>query len=68
VSGDFFVAAVEFSQPVRAMALTSYGNVTQPGSRHVGDQLQLFAEKKLRPVWCTRKEIKTHLTERRVFN
>jgi acyl-homoserine-lactone acylase len=68
VSGDSFVAAIEFSQPVRAMALTSYGNATQPGSRHIGDQLQLFAEKKLRPVWRTRKEIKAHLTERKVFN
>jgi acyl-homoserine-lactone acylase len=67
VSGDSFVAAVEFSHMVSAIALTSYGNATQPGSRHVGD-LQLFAKKKLRPVWRTRKEIKTHLTERKVFN
>lgn len=68
VSGDSFVAAVEFSQPVRAMALTSYGNATQPNSRHIGDQLQLFAEKKLRPVWRTKKEINAHLEAREVFN
>lgn len=47
--GDSYVAAIEFSNPVRAMALTSYGNATQPKSPHVGDQLKMFAEKKLRP-------------------
>lgn len=67
ISGDSFVAAIEFSQPVRAMALTSYGNATQPGSPHVGDQLQLFADKKLRPVWRTKPEITAHLQERQVF-
>ncbi|HYW19661.1 MAG TPA: acylase [Nodularia sp. (in: cyanobacteria)] len=67
VGGDSFVAAVEFSQPVRAMALTSYGNATQPGSSHISDQLQLFAEKKLRPVWRTKEEINAHLEGRKVF-
>ena len=67
VSGDSFVAAVEFSQPVRAMALTSYGNATQPGSSHISDQLPLFAEKKLRPVWRTRPEINAHLEGRKEF-
>ncbi|WP_071189215.1 acylase [Trichormus sp. NMC-1] len=67
VGGDSFVAAVEFSQPVRAMALTSYGNATQPGSSHISDQLPLFAEKKLRPVWRTKPEIKAHLESRKVF-
>nr|WP_225896329.1 acylase [Amazonocrinis nigriterrae] len=67
VAGDSYVAAVEFSTPVKAMALTSYGNATQPNSPHVGDQLQLFARQQLRPVWRTRKEITAHLEERKVF-
>jgi acyl-homoserine-lactone acylase len=67
VGGDSFVAAVEFSQPVRAMALNSYGNATQPGSSHISDQLPLFAEKKLRPVWRTKPEINAHLEARKVF-
>ncbi|GAB1544472.1 acylase [Scytonema sp. NUACC21] len=65
--GDSYVAAIEFSNPVRAMALTSYGNATQPGSPHVGDQLQLFANKQLHPVWRTRQDIQAHLEERKVF-
>ncbi|MBD2355242.1 acylase [Tolypothrix sp. FACHB-123] len=67
VAGDSYVAAVEFSQPVKAKALTSYGNATQPNSSHVGDQLQLFARQQLRPVWRTRQEITAHLEERIVL-
>jgi len=65
--GDSYVAAIEFSNPVRAMALTSYGNATQPGSPHVGDQLDMFAKKKLRPVWRDRSDILAHLEARKVF-
>ena len=45
VAGDSFVAAIEFSNPVKAIVLNSYGNATQPGSPHAGDRLQLFARK-----------------------
>lgn len=64
VAGDSFVAAIEFSNPVKAMALNSYGNATQPGSPHAGDQSQLFARKELRPVWRSRSEIEAHLSSR----
>jgi acyl-homoserine-lactone acylase len=64
VAGDSFVAAIEFSNPVKAVALNSYGNATQPGSPHAGDQLQLFARKELRPVWRSRSEIEAHLSSR----
>ncbi|MFN6461441.1 MAG: acylase [Nostoc sp. DedVER02] len=67
VAGDSYVAAIEFSNPVRAMALTSYGNATQPGSPHISDQLQMFANKKLRPVWRDRSDILAHLEVRKVF-
>ncbi|MBD2414290.1 acylase [Nostoc calcicola FACHB-389] len=67
VAGDSYVAAIEFSNPVRAMALTSYGNATQPGSPHIGDQLNMFAKKKLRPVWRDRDHILAHLEARKVF-
>lgn len=66
--GDSFVALVEFSQPVRAKALLSYGNASQPGSPHRGDQLVLFARKQLRPVWRTRKEIEAHLESTEVLS
>jgi acyl-homoserine-lactone acylase len=68
VAGDSFVAAIEFSQPVKAMALNSYGNATSPHSTHVGDQLELFNEQKLRPVWRTKAEIKAHLEKSELFS
>jgi acyl-homoserine-lactone acylase len=67
VGGDSYIAAIEFSDPVRAMSLTSYGNSTQPNLSDVGDRLQLSAQKKLHPVWRSRQEIMTHLEERQVF-
>ncbi|MGB3637973.1 MAG: acylase [Rivularia sp. (in: cyanobacteria)] len=67
VAGDSYVAAIEFSQPVKAMALMSYGNSSQPGSRHSVDQLPLFARQKLRPVWHTKKDIEAHLETRQLF-
>ncbi|WP_155960566.1 hypothetical protein [Fischerella sp. PCC 9605] len=44
-----------------------HSNATQPESPHTGDQLQMFANKKLRPVWRDRAAIPAHLEERRVF-
>jgi acyl-homoserine-lactone acylase len=64
VGGDSYVAAIEFSQPVKATILTSYGNSTQPGSRQAGDRLKLFSKKQLRPVWRSRLEIEAHLSQR----
>lgn len=64
--GDSFVAAVEFSTPLRARSVLGYGNWSQPGSPHRVDQLPLFARKELRPVWRTRAEIEAHLERREV--
>ena len=65
--GDSFVAAIEFSQPVKAMALTTYGNSTQPNSNHSDEQLKLFSQKQLRPVWHLRQDVEAHLVESKVF-
>ena len=59
--GDSFVSVVEFGDPVRAEVLLSYGNASQPGSPHVGDQLELFARKELREAWVSREEIEANL-------
>lgn len=65
--GDSYVAAIEFSNPVRARALLSYGNWSKAGSPHRTDQMQLFARKELRAVWRTRAEVEAHLEAREVF-
>jgi acyl-homoserine-lactone acylase len=62
--GDSFVSIVEFSNPVRARVLLTYGNASQKGSRHAGDQLELFARQELRRAWLTRQEIEANLEAR----
>jgi len=64
VGGDSFIMAVEFSDPPQARALLAYGNSSQPGSPHNGDQFEMFAKKELRPVWHTRAEVVAHLRSR----
>lgn len=61
IGGDTYYQAVEFSKPVRAKVLTAYGNSTQPGSKHIGDQLELYSKKAMRDAWRTRKEIEANL-------
>ncbi|HEX2208029.1 MAG TPA: acylase [Longimicrobium sp.] len=65
VFGDTYVAAVEFTPGgPRAQAVLSYGNASQPGSPHAGDQLRLIAEKRMRPVWRTRADVEANLESR----
>jgi acyl-homoserine-lactone acylase len=65
--GDSYVAAVEFGETVRAQVLLTYGNASQPGSPHIGDQLALSAKGEMRPAWRTRDEILAHLEARDVI-
>jgi acyl-homoserine-lactone acylase len=67
VHGETYIAAVEFSNPVRARVLMTYGNSSQPGSPHQGDQLPLLARKELRTAWLTKKEVKQNLESQDVF-
>ncbi len=60
-SGDTFVAAVEMTTPVRARVLLGYGNASQPGSPHVGDQFELASTSTLRDAWRKREEVMPHL-------
>jgi len=66
--GDSFVAAVEFSSPLRAQVLTSYGNATQHHLPHRGDQLELLANKQMRDALLTREEIEANSVSRMLFN
>jgi acyl-homoserine-lactone acylase len=66
LGGDSFIAAVELSDPPRARTVIPYGNASQPGSPHAGDQIEIFAAKELRPVWRELDEIEEHLERREV--
>lgn len=64
IAGDSYVAVTEFGPKVRARVLLSYGNASQPESRHGGDQLSLLSRKELRVAWLDRKDILKHLEEK----
>lgn len=68
IGGDSYIAAIEFSNPVKARAILSYGNATQPDSPHRTDQLEQFAGQQLRPVWRSRSDILSNLESREVFS
>ena len=68
VGGECYTAVVEFSNPVRAMVLTIYGNATQPSLNLSDEQLKLFACKQLRPALLTRAEILDQLLCHEVLN
>jgi acyl-homoserine-lactone acylase len=66
-AGDSYVAVVEFGPTVRAASVIGYGNASRAGSPHRTDQLTLFAEQRLKPVWRSRAEIEQNLAGRERF-
>ncbi|MDC0234852.1 acylase [Candidatus Marinimicrobia bacterium] len=66
--GDSYQAVIEFGDKPKAMALLSYGNASQKGSKHRTDQLKFYSEKKMRPVWRNKKEIEQHLELIEILN
>ncbi len=64
VGGDSYVAAIEFSDPVRARTIISIGNASRAGSPHRTDQIGLAAAKQLKPVWRKRADILANLKSR----
>ncbi len=67
IHGDGFTIAMEFSSPIRAKALVSYGESSQPGSPHHTDQLLLMREKQWRDVWRERADVLKHVEHRDSF-
>jgi len=65
--GDSFIAIVSFDGPARAKVLMTYGNASQPGSRHISDQAPLLAQHQLRDAWRTQAEVLQHLESRDDF-
>jgi acyl-homoserine-lactone acylase len=67
IHGDGFTIALEFTNPIHAKSLVSYGDSSQPGSPHHTDQLPLFEHKQWRDVWRTRSEIEANLERKESF-
>ncbi|GGI89589.1 7-beta-(4-carbaxybutanamido)cephalosporanic acid acylase [Polymorphobacter multimanifer] len=67
VHGETWVSMVEFGTPMKAVGLMSYGNASQPGSKHRADQLPMVEKKQFRTLWRDRKDIEANLEERVTF-
>ena len=60
-NGNSFVAAVEFGDSVRAMAVTAGGESGDPASPHFNDQARRYATGDLRPVYFYRSQLQGHI-------
>jgi acyl-homoserine-lactone acylase len=70
--GETWISAVEFGRlpkaPIaNARVLMTYGNSSQPGSKHQSDQLPLLEKKQLRTAWRTRAAVMANLESRDRF-
>ncbi len=61
VSGNSFVAVVEFGDSVRARAVTAGGESGDPASKHFNDQAGRYASGDLRPVYFYRSQLQGHI-------
>jgi acyl-homoserine-lactone acylase len=67
IGGASYVALVDFTPPVRAKVLMTYGESSQPGSKHASDQLSLLSTHQMRDAWRTRGEVEANLERRDTF-
>ena len=62
--GETWIGMIEFSTPVKAYGLMSYGNSRQKGTKHRSDQLAHLSKHEFRELWMQRAQIEAHLSER----
>ena len=62
--GDAWVLLVHFTRPVTAWSVLAYGQTTDLNSPHSRDQIRLFANHELRPVWFSEQAIAANLERR----
>lgn len=65
--GETWVAMIEFSTPVRAYGLMSYGNSRQPGTTHHSDQIERVSKTDFRELWLQRDQVEAAVQERTPF-
>jgi acyl-homoserine-lactone acylase len=68
VHGETWVAMVEFSSPIKAYGLMTYGNSRQKGTTHYNDQLDHLAADEFRELFLQRSQIEANTVERVLLN
>jgi acyl-homoserine-lactone acylase len=64
VAGETWVSMVDFGSPFKAEGVMAYGNSSQPGTKHSGDQLSYMANRTLRTLWVTRAQVAKHVEDK----
>jgi len=67
--GDSFIMFIEWAKDgkVRSRSIQPFGAATtRADSPHYTDQMQLFVDKKLKPVWFDPKDLEKHKTSDKV--
>lgn len=67
--GDSFIMFIEWAKDgkVRSRSIQPFGAATtRPDSPHYTDQMQLFVDKKLKPVWFVPADLEKHKTSDKV--
>ena len=62
--GETWVSMVEFSDPIKAYGIMTYGNSRQPGTPHHDDQVQMLADGTYRELWLRREQVEANLASR----
>jgi acyl-homoserine-lactone acylase len=63
VHGETWIGMIEFSTPVKAYGLMSYGNSRQRGTKHRSDQLELLSKHEFRELWLQRHQIEANISD-----
>jgi len=64
ISGDSYIAVVEFGKKPEARSLLVFGESADPASLHFFDQAALYSGQQFKPAWFTLPEIRQHLERR----
>lgn len=62
--GETWMGMIEFTTPLRAYGLMSYGNSRQKGTKHRSDQIGLLSKHQFRELWFERSQVEAHVEER----